>query len=173
MRKAASPVLNVTERLSAQTPCGGGVGRAIAQYYTIAEGRRARGYLLTNSLIELGQSDPEVSGKILANLAQPDAAFASAITRASATGEIAAEPGVNQQVIIARKKPKEAAGIGQPGRSGSRPKDGEAPDGTRCSYFVVRGWGRLYRIAHFGLHTSETLRQAAYSAKIYRSVSRP
>jgi TetR/AcrR family transcriptional regulator, transcriptional repressor for nem operon len=59
----------------------------------IVEGRRARGCFLTNSLIELGQSDPEVSGKIATNLARLDAAFASALTRASAAGEIAPEPG--------------------------------------------------------------------------------
>jgi len=59
----------------------------------IAEGRRARGCFLTNSLIELGQSDPEVSAKIAANLARLDAAFASALTRASSAGEIAPEPG--------------------------------------------------------------------------------
>jgi TetR/AcrR family transcriptional repressor of nem operon len=59
----------------------------------IAEGRRARGCFLTNTLIELGQSDPEVSSKIALNLARLDAAFASALTRASADGEIAQEPG--------------------------------------------------------------------------------
>jgi TetR/AcrR family transcriptional repressor of nem operon len=59
----------------------------------IAEGRRPRGCFLTNSLIELGQTDPEVAKKIATNLARLDTAFASALTRASAAGEIAPEPG--------------------------------------------------------------------------------
>jgi len=59
----------------------------------IAEGRRQRGCFLTNSLIELGQSDPEVWEKISTNLARLETAFATALTRASAAGEIAANPG--------------------------------------------------------------------------------
>lgn len=59
----------------------------------IAEGRRRRGCLLTNSLVELGQRDPAVSEKIMLNLARLETAFAAALTRASAAGEIASEPG--------------------------------------------------------------------------------
>jgi TetR/AcrR family transcriptional regulator, transcriptional repressor for nem operon len=59
----------------------------------IAEGRRQRGCFLTNSLIELGQSDPEIWEKIATNLARLETAFATALTRASAAGEIAADPG--------------------------------------------------------------------------------
>jgi TetR/AcrR family transcriptional repressor of nem operon len=67
-------------------------------------------------LIELGQGDPEVSGKIAANLARLDAAFASALTRASAAGEIAPEPGARSSGylvclvqglnVLANTKPK-------------------------------------------------------------------
>jgi len=60
----------------------------------IATGRRRRGCFLTNSLIELGQSDPAVSEKIGTNLTRLETAFATALTRAVAAGEIAPEPGV-------------------------------------------------------------------------------
>ena len=59
----------------------------------IAEGRRQRGCLLTNSLIELGERDPAVSEKVILNMARLETAFAAALTRASAAGEIGAEPG--------------------------------------------------------------------------------
>jgi TetR/AcrR family transcriptional repressor of nem operon len=59
----------------------------------IADGRRLRGCLLTNSLIELGDRDPMVSEKVMLNMARLETAFASALTRASAAGEIAPEPG--------------------------------------------------------------------------------
>lgn len=59
----------------------------------IAQGRRRRGCLLTNSLIELGERDPAVSEKIMLNLARLETAFAAALTRASAAGEINPEPG--------------------------------------------------------------------------------
>jgi TetR/AcrR family transcriptional repressor of nem operon len=59
----------------------------------IADGRRLRGCLLTNSLIELGDRDPVVSEKVMLNMARLETAFASALTRASTAGEIAPEPG--------------------------------------------------------------------------------
>jgi TetR/AcrR family transcriptional repressor of nem operon len=59
----------------------------------IADGRRLRGCLLTNSLIEMGDRDPAVSEKVMLNMARLETAFASALTRASAAGEIAPEPG--------------------------------------------------------------------------------
>ena len=59
----------------------------------IAEGRRRRGCLLTNSLIEMGERDPAVSEKVMLNLVRLETAFATALTRASADGEIGPEPG--------------------------------------------------------------------------------
>jgi TetR/AcrR family transcriptional repressor of nem operon len=59
----------------------------------IAEGRRRRGCLLTNSLIEMGERDPAVSEKVILNLVRLETAFATALTRASADGEIGPEPG--------------------------------------------------------------------------------
>jgi TetR/AcrR family transcriptional regulator, transcriptional repressor for nem operon len=59
----------------------------------IVEGRRMRGCLLTNSLIELGDRDPEVARKVSINLTRLETAFAGALTRAVAAGEIGNEPG--------------------------------------------------------------------------------
>jgi TetR/AcrR family transcriptional regulator, transcriptional repressor for nem operon len=59
----------------------------------IVEGRRMRGCLLTNSLIELGDRDPEVARKVSLNLTRLETAFAGALTRAVAAGEIGTEPG--------------------------------------------------------------------------------
>jgi TetR/AcrR family transcriptional repressor of nem operon len=59
----------------------------------IVEGRRMRGCLLTNSLIELGERDPEVAHKVSLNLTRLETAFAGALTRAVAAGEIGADPG--------------------------------------------------------------------------------
>jgi TetR/AcrR family transcriptional repressor of nem operon len=59
----------------------------------IADGRRLCGCLLTNSLIEFGDRDPVVSEKVILNMARLETTFAGALTRASASGEIAAEPG--------------------------------------------------------------------------------
>ncbi len=59
----------------------------------IVEGRRMRGCLLTNSLIELGDRDPDVARKVSLNLTRLETAFAGALTRAVAAGEIGDEPG--------------------------------------------------------------------------------
>ncbi len=59
----------------------------------IASGRRRRGCLLTNSMIELGERDPAIAEKVMVNMAKLETAFASALTRASASGEIGLEPG--------------------------------------------------------------------------------
>ena len=59
----------------------------------IVEGRRMRGCLLTNSLIELGTRDPEVARKVSLNLTRLETAFAGALTRAVAAGEIGSKPG--------------------------------------------------------------------------------
>lgn len=61
----------------------------------IVEGRRQRGCMLTNSLIELGDRDPAVASKVMLNLTRLETAFAGALTRAVAAGEIAPDPGVN------------------------------------------------------------------------------
>jgi TetR/AcrR family transcriptional regulator, transcriptional repressor for nem operon len=44
----------------------------------IADGRRLRGCLLTNSLIELGDRDPVVSEKVILNMARLETTFAKA-----------------------------------------------------------------------------------------------
>ena len=61
----------------------------------IIEGRRMRGCLLTNSLIELGDRDPEVARKVSLNLTRLETAFAGALTRATASGEIGSDPGAS------------------------------------------------------------------------------
>lgn len=61
----------------------------------IIEGRRMRGCLLTNSLIELGDRDPEVARKVSLNLTRLETAFAGALTRATASGEIGGDPGAS------------------------------------------------------------------------------
>jgi TetR/AcrR family transcriptional repressor of nem operon len=66
----------------------------------IAEGRRRRGCFLTNSLIELGERDPAVAEKIMLNLTRLETAFAGALTRASAAGEIKADPGAKSASFL-------------------------------------------------------------------------
>lgn len=78
------------------TPASGMEG--IRSYFSnlvdaIIEGRRPRGCLLTNSLIEMGDRDPEVARKVTVNLTRLETAFAGALTRAAAAGEIGSEPG--------------------------------------------------------------------------------
>jgi TetR/AcrR family transcriptional regulator, transcriptional repressor for nem operon len=78
------------------TPASGMEG--IRSYFhnlvdAIVEGRRLRGCLLTNSLIEFGDHDAEVARKVSLNLTRLETAFAGALTRAVAAGEIGSDPG--------------------------------------------------------------------------------
>jgi TetR/AcrR family transcriptional repressor of nem operon len=51
-------------------------------------GKRARGCLITNSLVEFGGRDPELAGIFQVHLARLQTSFAAALARARADGEL-------------------------------------------------------------------------------------
>jgi TetR/AcrR family transcriptional repressor of nem operon len=54
----------------------------------MVEGKRARGCLVTNSLVELAARDPELAGMFQLHLARLQTSFAAALARARADGEL-------------------------------------------------------------------------------------
>lgn len=54
----------------------------------IIDGKRRWGCLLTNSLVELASRDPEVSARVAIHFARLETAFASALARSRANGEL-------------------------------------------------------------------------------------
>ncbi|TNC24209.1 TetR/AcrR family transcriptional regulator [Amycolatopsis alkalitolerans] len=54
----------------------------------MVEGKRRWGCLITNSLVELTQRDPELAGLLTEHLARLRAAFAAALARAAGDGEL-------------------------------------------------------------------------------------
>jgi TetR/AcrR family transcriptional regulator, transcriptional repressor for nem operon len=84
----------------------------------IVDGKRRWGCLITNSLIELGARDPEISAKIQLHFARLETAFASALARSQAAGELASGSGpeaaaylvcvVQGLNVLARMKPTRA-----------------------------------------------------------------
>ncbi len=81
----------------------------------ILDGKRRWGCLITNSLIELAAREPEIGVKVELHFARLETAFASAIARARAAGELG--PGIGPEVapylvcvvqglnVLARTKP--------------------------------------------------------------------
>lgn len=54
----------------------------------MVDGKRARGCLITNSLVELAARDPELAGMFQVHLARLQTSFAAALTRARVDGEL-------------------------------------------------------------------------------------
>jgi TetR/AcrR family transcriptional repressor of nem operon len=54
----------------------------------MVDGKRARGCLITNSLVEFAARDPELSGMFQVHLARLQTSFAAALARARAEGEL-------------------------------------------------------------------------------------
>ena len=84
----------------------------------ILEGKRRWGCLLTNSLVELSSREPEVAAKVALHFARLETAFASALARSRACGELPSEAGpelgpylvclVQGLNVLARTKPTKA-----------------------------------------------------------------
>jgi TetR/AcrR family transcriptional regulator, transcriptional repressor for nem operon len=84
----------------------------------IVDGKRRWGCLITNSLIELGASDPSIEAKIVLHFGRLETAFNDALARAQTRGEL--KPGVGPEAasylvclvqglnVLARTKPTRA-----------------------------------------------------------------
>jgi TetR/AcrR family transcriptional regulator, transcriptional repressor for nem operon len=88
----------------------------------IVDGKRRWGCLITNSVIELAAREPEIAEKIALHFARLETAFASALARAKARGELSendATDGASYLVcvvqglnVLARTKPTRAQLVG-------------------------------------------------------------
>jgi TetR/AcrR family transcriptional repressor of nem operon len=84
----------------------------------IVDGKRRWGCLITNSLIELGASDPSIEAKVASHFTRLETAFTDALRRAQTRGEL--KPGVGSEAasylvclvqglnVLARTKPTHA-----------------------------------------------------------------
>lgn len=66
----------------------------------MVDGRRRWGCLITNSLVELAERDPELAGMVRLHLANLEAAFAAALTRARAEGALRPGAGPAQAPLL-------------------------------------------------------------------------
>jgi TetR/AcrR family transcriptional repressor of nem operon len=66
----------------------------------IVDGKRRWGCLITNTLTEFAQRDPEIAAKIAVHLARVDAAFQTALARARSEGELAENVGPEQAAFL-------------------------------------------------------------------------
>lgn len=93
---AATVSAEATERINA-APSG---VRGLRDYFghlvdAMVDGRRRWGCLITNSLVELAERDPELAGLLQQHLAGLRTSFAGALARARAAGEL--RPGVGPE----------------------------------------------------------------------------
>jgi TetR/AcrR family transcriptional regulator, transcriptional repressor for nem operon len=94
---SAEAVARIT---SAPTGLGG-----IRDYFAhlvdaMVDGDRRWGCLITNSLVELADRDPDLTGVMTLHLANLRAAFAAALTRADAAGELRPGIGANEADLL-------------------------------------------------------------------------
>ncbi|HET9082212.1 MAG TPA: TetR/AcrR family transcriptional regulator [Trebonia sp.] len=83
----------------------------------MADGKRARGCLITNSLVEFAVSDPELAGMFQLHLARLQTSFAAALARARADGEL--RPGAGPEsagMLVAVVQGMNVMARGRPGR---------------------------------------------------------
>jgi TetR/AcrR family transcriptional regulator, transcriptional repressor for nem operon len=84
----------------------------------MVDGNRRWGCLLTNSLVEFAARDPELVAIVTGHLANLQAAFAAALTRCAAAGEL--RPGVDPDqaaaLLVAVVQGMNVLAKGQPGR---------------------------------------------------------
>ena len=83
----------------------------------MVDGKRARGCLITNSLVEFAARDPELAGMFQVHLARLQTSFAAALTRARADGEL--RPGAGPEsagMLVAVVQGMNVMAKGLPGR---------------------------------------------------------
>jgi TetR/AcrR family transcriptional repressor of nem operon len=66
----------------------------------IVDGKRQWGCLITNTIVELAQRDPEIKAKVDIHLARLETAFAGAIARAREAGEIPPETSLDNAAFL-------------------------------------------------------------------------
>ena len=83
----------------------------------MVDGKRARGCLITNSLVEFAARDPELAGLFQLHLARLQTSFAAALARARADGEL--RPGAGPEsagMLVAVVQGMNVMAKGRPGR---------------------------------------------------------
>jgi TetR/AcrR family transcriptional regulator, transcriptional repressor for nem operon len=83
----------------------------------MVDGKRQWGCLITNSLVEFAERDPELSGMFQLHLARLETSFAAALSRARADGEI--RPGAGPEsarMLVAVVQGMNVMAKGRPGR---------------------------------------------------------
>src|ERR1700761_6733382 len=83
----------------------------------MVDGKRARGCLITNSLVEFAERDPELAGMFQLHLARLQTSFAAALARARADGELRQGAGPDSAVmLVAVVQGMNVMAKGRPGR---------------------------------------------------------
>lgn len=107
------------ERINASPSGLAGLRDYFAQLVdAMVEGRRRQGCLLTNTVVELGTSDADLSALFQAHFARLETAFAAALARARAAGEL--RPGAGPQdapLLVAVVQGMNVMAKTQPGRA--------------------------------------------------------
>jgi TetR/AcrR family transcriptional repressor of nem operon len=83
----------------------------------MVDGKRARGCLITNSLVEFAARDPELAGMFQVHLARLQTSFAAALARARADGQL--RPGIGPEsagMLVAVVQGMNVMAKGRPGR---------------------------------------------------------
>jgi len=83
----------------------------------MVDGKRARGCLITNSLVEFAARDPELAAMFQVHLARLQTSFAAALARARADGQL--RPGIGPEsagMLVAVVQGMNVMAKGRPGR---------------------------------------------------------
>jgi TetR/AcrR family transcriptional regulator, transcriptional repressor for nem operon len=96
----------------------------------MVDGRRRWGCLVTNSLVEFAERDPELAGVFGLHLANLESAFEAALTRAQAAGELRDGAGPEQaRLLVAVVQGMNVVAKARPGRAALRAIADAALDG--------------------------------------------